>query len=156
MAAVTICSDFGAQKNKVSHRFHCFPVYVPWSDRGVRIGAEKKKSSPRERYRDRERTSLRQRWQGWEAEWQKWWDKWREEFCGFLTPLHSHYRWRNWGSEEMTLLPGRCVCHFLNTINLVSLVSPDMYQCLICWPWASFHDIFGYLFIFFSVTKDLN
>ena len=29
MAAVTICSDFGAQKNKVSH---CFPIYLPWSD----------------------------------------------------------------------------------------------------------------------------
>ena len=27
MAAVTICSDFGAQKNKVSHCFHCFPIY---------------------------------------------------------------------------------------------------------------------------------
>ena len=25
MAAVTICSDFGAQKNKVSHYFHCLP-----------------------------------------------------------------------------------------------------------------------------------
>ena len=24
MAAVTICSDFGAQKYKVSHCFHCF------------------------------------------------------------------------------------------------------------------------------------
>ena len=32
MAAVTICSDFGAPKNKVSHCFHCFPVYLPWSD----------------------------------------------------------------------------------------------------------------------------
>ena len=32
MAAVTICSDFGAQKNKVSHCFHCFPIYFPWSD----------------------------------------------------------------------------------------------------------------------------
>ena len=32
MAAVTICSDFGAQKYKVSHCFHCFPVYLPWSD----------------------------------------------------------------------------------------------------------------------------
>ena len=32
MAAVTICSDFGAQKNKVSHCFHCFPVYLLWSD----------------------------------------------------------------------------------------------------------------------------
>ena len=30
MAAVTICSDFGAQKNKVSHCFHCFPIYLPW------------------------------------------------------------------------------------------------------------------------------
>ena len=32
MAAVTIYSDFGAQKNKVSHSFHCFPIYFPWSD----------------------------------------------------------------------------------------------------------------------------
>ena len=29
MAAITICSDFGAQKNKV---WHCFPIYFPWSD----------------------------------------------------------------------------------------------------------------------------
>ena len=29
MAAVTICSDFGAPKNKVSHCFHCFPIYFP-------------------------------------------------------------------------------------------------------------------------------
>ena len=26
MAAVTICSDFGAQENKISHCFHCFPM----------------------------------------------------------------------------------------------------------------------------------
>ena len=32
MAEVTICSDFWAQKNKVSHCFHCFPIYLPWSD----------------------------------------------------------------------------------------------------------------------------
>ena len=32
MAAVTICSDSGAQKNKVWHCFHCFPIYLPWSD----------------------------------------------------------------------------------------------------------------------------
>ena len=32
MAAVTICSDFGAQENKVWHCFHCFPIYFPWSD----------------------------------------------------------------------------------------------------------------------------
>ena len=31
MAAVTICSDFGAQKN-VCHCFHCFPICLPWSD----------------------------------------------------------------------------------------------------------------------------
>ena len=29
MAAVTICSDFGAPQNKVSH---CFPIYLLWSD----------------------------------------------------------------------------------------------------------------------------
>ena len=32
MAAVTICSDFGALKNKISHCFHCFPIYLSWSD----------------------------------------------------------------------------------------------------------------------------
>ena len=31
MAAVTICSDFGAQENKVCHYFHCFSFYLPWS-----------------------------------------------------------------------------------------------------------------------------
>ena len=29
MAEITICSDFGAQKNKVWHCFHCFPMYFP-------------------------------------------------------------------------------------------------------------------------------
>ena len=29
MASVTIFSDFGAQENKVSHCFPCFPVYSP-------------------------------------------------------------------------------------------------------------------------------
>ena len=32
MAAVTICSDFEAPKNKVWHCFHCFSIYFPWSD----------------------------------------------------------------------------------------------------------------------------
>ena len=32
LAAVAICSDFGAQENKVCHCFHCFPIYLPWSD----------------------------------------------------------------------------------------------------------------------------
>ena len=30
MATFTICSDFGAQENKVSHCLHCFPIYLPW------------------------------------------------------------------------------------------------------------------------------
>ena len=29
MAAVTICSDFGAQENKICHCFHFFPFYLP-------------------------------------------------------------------------------------------------------------------------------
>ena len=29
MAAVTICSDLGAQENKVCHYFHFFPIYLP-------------------------------------------------------------------------------------------------------------------------------
>ena len=28
MAMVTVCSDFGAQENKVCHCFHCFPIYL--------------------------------------------------------------------------------------------------------------------------------
>ena len=32
MAAITICSDFGAPQNKVWHCFHCFPIYLPWSN----------------------------------------------------------------------------------------------------------------------------
>ena len=32
MATVTICSDFGAQENKVCHCLNCFPIYLPWSD----------------------------------------------------------------------------------------------------------------------------
>ena len=28
MTAVTICSDFGAQENKVCHCFDCFPIYL--------------------------------------------------------------------------------------------------------------------------------
>ena len=32
MAAVTICSNLGAQENKVCHCFHCFPISLPWSN----------------------------------------------------------------------------------------------------------------------------
>ena len=32
IAAVTICSDFEAQENKVCHCFHSFPIYLPWSN----------------------------------------------------------------------------------------------------------------------------
>ena len=44
MAAVTICSDLGAQK-KVCHCFHCLPFYFPWSDgtRSIIINSFKKK-----------------------------------------------------------------------------------------------------------------
>ena len=31
-AAVTISSDFGAQDNKACHCFHCFCMYLPWSN----------------------------------------------------------------------------------------------------------------------------
>ena len=33
MAAVTLCSDFGAQENKIYHCFHCFSIYLLWSER---------------------------------------------------------------------------------------------------------------------------
>ena len=32
MASVTICSDCGAQKDKVWYYVQCFPIYFPWSD----------------------------------------------------------------------------------------------------------------------------
>ena len=32
MSAVTVCSDFGAQENKICHRLHFFTFYLPWSD----------------------------------------------------------------------------------------------------------------------------
>ena len=32
MAAISIWRDFGAHENKVSHCFHYFPIYLPWSD----------------------------------------------------------------------------------------------------------------------------
>ena len=32
MAEVTVCSDFGAQENKICHSFHFFPFYLWWSD----------------------------------------------------------------------------------------------------------------------------
>ena len=32
MAAVTNCSDFRAQENKIFHCFHFFPFYLPWRD----------------------------------------------------------------------------------------------------------------------------
>ena len=35
MTAVSICSDFGVQENKVCHCFNCFPFYWPWCD-GIR------------------------------------------------------------------------------------------------------------------------
>ena len=36
MAAVTLCSDSGAQGIKICHYLHCFPIYLPWSDGTVR------------------------------------------------------------------------------------------------------------------------
>ena len=32
MTAITVHNDFGSQENKIRHCFHCFPVYLPWSD----------------------------------------------------------------------------------------------------------------------------
>ena len=32
MVAVTVCGDFGAQEDIVCRCFHCFPIYLLWSD----------------------------------------------------------------------------------------------------------------------------
>ena len=61
MAAITICSDFGAPKNKVWHCFHSFPIYFPWSDGtrrhdlsflNVQIAVKKEKCKAKEKRRD--------------------------------------------------------------------------------------------------------
>ena len=31
LAAVTICSDFGAQENNLCHYFQFFPIYLQWN-----------------------------------------------------------------------------------------------------------------------------
>ena len=49
MATVTICSDFGAQENKVFHCFQCFPIYLSWSDGTLQLNFQRTKimaSSP--------------------------------------------------------------------------------------------------------------
>ena len=39
MAAITICSDSGAQKSKVSHCSHCFPApHLPSCSLGISAG----------------------------------------------------------------------------------------------------------------------
>ena len=43
MAAVTICSDFGDKKKKVSYCFFCFPSYLPWSDGTLHYYKKEKK-----------------------------------------------------------------------------------------------------------------
>ena len=45
MTAITICSDFGAQENKVCHCFHCFPIYLSWSGKQRHYFANKGPSS---------------------------------------------------------------------------------------------------------------
>ena len=47
-AAVTICSDFRAQENKVCHCFYCFPMCLPWSD-GTRFHRNHRNLSNRRR-----------------------------------------------------------------------------------------------------------
>ena len=32
MGAFNIWSDFGAQEKEICHHFHCFPIYLTWSD----------------------------------------------------------------------------------------------------------------------------
>ena len=39
MAAVIICSDSGAQENKVSHCLHCFPIYLPGDRKSTRLNS---------------------------------------------------------------------------------------------------------------------
>ena len=47
MAALITCSDLGAQENKAFHYFHCFPIYLPWSDgTGCHVYRATKKCEP--------------------------------------------------------------------------------------------------------------
>ena len=39
LAVVTVCSDFGAQENKICHCFHFFPLYLLWSELPTSAGS---------------------------------------------------------------------------------------------------------------------
>ena len=43
---VPFCSNFGAPQNKVYHCFHCFPIYLPWSDPIAAAAAKSLQSCP--------------------------------------------------------------------------------------------------------------
>ena len=59
MAAITICSDFGAPKNKVWHCFHCLPIYSPFK-KGWNIAICKNMDGPW-RYCTMENQTIRER-----------------------------------------------------------------------------------------------
>ena len=46
MAAVTICSDFGAQENKVCHCFHCFPIFLLYAEYIMHMQSTTKRCTP--------------------------------------------------------------------------------------------------------------
>ena len=45
MAAVTICSDIGAQENKVCHCCQFFPIYLPRSEQQLELDMEQQTGS---------------------------------------------------------------------------------------------------------------
>ena len=47
LAVVTVCSDFGAQENKICHCFHFSPLYLLWSELPISAGSSKKQQSSR-------------------------------------------------------------------------------------------------------------
>ena len=48
MAAVTICSDLGAQENNVSHSLHYLPIYLPLTAVATELGKVSFHSNPKE------------------------------------------------------------------------------------------------------------
>ena len=77
MATASICHDFGAQKDKICHCFHCFPIYLSLSDGTRPFRTNTQKSCPL-RYRglecksrkSRNTWSNRQIWP-WSTEWSR-------------------------------------------------------------------------------------
>ena len=122
MAAVTICSDFGAQKYRIWHCFHCFPIYLPWSD-GTRCHNLS--------FLNVEPGHGGEVWQNvvhWRREWQN-------TSVFLLWEPHEQYEKAKWYDERWTPQVGKCPrCYWKrvkNNSRKNEEMEPKQKQCLV-------------------------